>query len=388
MYSFEDLLPINDRAIGIYIHVPFCKIRCSYCDFATDLEGAGERDQYFKSLEVELNARILKSGLVVDTLYLGGGTPSLLTVTELKRLKELLKRYFDFSGLKEFTIEANPSCVNSAILKEWAKIGINRVSLGVQSFIKSELKVLGRAHLVEDNHIALEALSQSGLRFNADLMIGTPGQTLASVEKNLNILIDYGVRHISVYMLSVEPDAPWFNSVQNGKIKVCDDEDVAKMYKLVIKRCASNGIEQYEISAFSKPGEESLHNLKYWMNQTTLGFGPSAASYSRRFRYQNYRSLKRWQTQWDSECLFDSCERIHSKNAILESFMLQFRLIRGIAVKELNSAHESFPELGIKDRIDRLISRGLLQVHQDGRRVGLSIEGRLFANEVFLEFVD
>ena len=236
MYSFEDLLPTNNQAIGIYIHVPFCKIRCSYCDFATDLERVGERDQYFKSLEVELNARILRSGLVVDTLYLGGGTPSLLTVTELKRLKELLKRYFDFSGLKEFTIEANPSCVNSAILKEWAKIGINRVSLGVQSFIGSELKVLGRAHLVEDNHIALKALSQSGLRFNADLMIGTPGQTLASVEKNLNTLIDYGVKHISIYMLSVEPDAPWFNSVQNGKIKVCDDEDVAKMYKLVIKK--------------------------------------------------------------------------------------------------------------------------------------------------------
>ncbi|MEE2923958.1 MAG: hypothetical protein VX619_04175, partial [bacterium] len=180
----------------------------------------------------------------------------------------------------------------------------------------------------------------------------------------------------------------WFNSIKTGKIRVCDDEDVAKMYKLVIKRCATNGIEQYEISAFSEPGEESLHNLKYWMNEVTLGFGPSAASYSNGFRYQNYRSLKQWQSQWDTEGLFDSCERIHSKNAILESFMLQFRLVRGIAVKELTSAHECHPELGIKDRVDRLISRGLLQMRENGRRVGLSMEGRLFANEVFLEFVD
>ena len=388
MRSFEDLLPNKDHAIGLYIHVPFCKIRCSYCDFATDLERVGQREQYFKSLEAEIRTRVVRQGLLVDTLYLGGGTPSLLEIDELSRIVNLVRHYFDLSGLKEFTIEANPGGVKASVLNQWAKIGINRVSLGVQSFYESERKVLGRAHLVEDNHEALSALRESSMRFNVDLMIGTPGQTLTSVEKNLSKLIDYGAKHISVYMLSVEPDSPWFNSIQTGKIKVCDDEDVAKMYKLVIKRCATNGIEQYEISAFSKFGEESLHNLKYWMNQTTLGFGPSAASYSRSFRYQNYRSLKQWQEQWDSAGLFDSCERIHSKNAILESFMLQFRLIRGIAVKELSLAHAQYPDLGIKDRVDRLISKGLLQVCEEGRRVGLSMEGRLFANEVFLEFVD
>jgi len=352
------------------------------------LERLGQREQYLKSLEAEFKARVVRPGLLVDTLYLGGGTPSLLEIDELGRIVNLVRHYFDLSGLKEFTIEANPGGVNANVLNQWAQIGINRVSLGVQSFYETELKVLGRAHLVEENYVALRALRESGMRFNADLMIGTPGQTLLSVENNLKKLIDYGAKHISVYMLSVEPDAPWFNSVQSGKIKVCDDEDVAKMYKLVIKRCATNGIEQYEISAFSELGEESLHNLKYWMNQTTLGFGPSAASYSGSFRYQNYRSLKKWQEQWDSGGLFDSFERIHSKNAILESFMLQFRLIRGIAVKELNSAHEQYPELGINDRVDRLISRGFLQMREDERRVGLSMEGRLFANEVFLEFID
>ena len=388
MYSFEEFLPTADHMIGVYIHVPFCKIRCSYCDFATDLERKGQRDQYFKSLEAEFRSRIVNRGLMVDTLYFGGGTPSLLKADELESIIKLLGQFFDLSKLKEVTIEANPGGISSEVLNKWIQTGINRVSLGVQSFEEMELKVLGRAHLVEENHIALQALQNSDLRFNADLMIGTPGQTLVSIESNLTTLLSYDPKHISVYMLSVEPDSPWFNSIKTGKIKVCDDEDVAKMYKLVIKRCAINGIEQYEISAFSVPGEESLHNLKYWMNEVTLGFGPSAASYSQGFRYQNFRSLKQWQNQWDSDGLFDSCERMHSKNAILESFMLQFRLIRGIAVKELNSAHEQYPELGIKDRVDRLVLRGLLQKCEDGRRVGLSMEGRLFANEVFLEFVD
>ena len=388
MYSFENLLPDTNDSIGVYIHVPFCKVRCSYCDFATDLERFGQRDQFFRTLAIEFEARLVTKDLMVDTIYVGGGTPSLLTIDELRKLVTLLKRYFDLSQLREFTIEANPGGVDSEILKRWSEIGVDRVSLGVQSFVEKELKVLGRAHLVEQNHSALRSLCESGMRFNADLMIGTPGQSLVSVENNLQNLIDYGVKHLSVYMLSVEPDSPWFNSIQMGKIRVCEDEDVAKMYKLVIKTCSINGIEQYEISAFSQPGAESLHNLKYWMNEITLGFGPSAASYSRGYRYQNYRSLTNWKKQWDSKGLFASCERIHSKNAILETFMLQFRLIRGIAVKELNSAHEQYPELGIRDRIDRLVSKGLLEVCKYGHRVGLSMEGRLFANEVFLEFVD
>ncbi len=388
MYSFENLLPDTNDSIGVYIHVPFCKVRCSYCDFATDLERVGQREQFFRTLAIELEARLVTKGLVVDTIYIGGGTPSILTIDELRKLVTLLKRHFDLSQLREFTIEANPGGVDSEILKRWSEIGVDRVSLGVQSFVEKELKVLGRAHLVEQNHAALIALCDSGMRFNADLMIGTPGQSLVSIENNLQNLIDYGVKHLSVYMLSVEPDSPWFNSIRMGKIRVCEDEDVAKMYKLVIKTCSMNGIEQYEISAFSEPGAESLHNLKYWMNEITLGFGPSAASYSQGYRYQNYRSLTNWQKQWDSKGLFASCERIHSKNAILETFMLQFRLIRGIAVKELNSAHEQYPELEIKDRVDRLVSKGLLEVCKYGHRVGLSMEGRLFANEVFLEFVD
>ena len=388
MFCFKSLLPDTDAPIGVYIHIPFCEVRCSYCDFATDLEREGQRDQFFRTLEIELEARVANKGLVADTIYLGGGTPSLLTIDELKILVTLLQRYFDLGDVREFTVEANPGGINPEILQRWAEIGIDRVSLGVQSFIEKELKTLGRAHLAEQNHSALVALSESGMRFNADLMIGTPGQSLVSVKNNLQNLINYGARHLSVYMLSVESGSPWFNSVQMGKIRVCDDEDVAQMYQLVIKTCAMHGIEQYEISAFSEPGAESLHNLKYWMNDITLGFGPSAASYSKKYRYQNYRSLEQWQKQWETEGLFASYERIHSKNAILETFMLQFRLIRGIAVKELDSAHEQYPELKIKDRINRLVSRGLLQLCEHGHRVGLSMEGRLFANEVFLEFVD
>lgn len=386
--SYSHLLPQDDGAVGVYIHVPFCKIRCSYCDFATDLEKSGDRNRYFDTLEREFSLRLSDCKIPLDTIYLGGGTPSLLEVDDLRRLVRLIENYFEISHLKEFTIEANPGGVCQEVLESWRSVGIDRVSLGVQSFIAEELKVLGRAHLNEHNHAALKALSRSKMRFNTDLMIGTPNQTLESVVSNLETVIDYGCRHISVYMLSVESEAPWFESIQKGIIKVCEDSEVAEMYRKIIETCTRNGIYQYEISAFSEHGEESKHNLKYWMNETTLGFGPSAASYSGGYRYQNWRSLKAWQQQWFSDGSFMQFERIHSKNAILDTFMLQFRLVCGVAVKELNSAHYSYPELEIDKRINRLISKGLLKLCESGQRIFLSEEGKLFANEVFLEFVD
>ena len=388
LVQYSDLLPQNDDPVGVYIHVPFCKVRCSYCDFATDLEKSGDREAYFGGLERELVARLNRRKIVVDTLYLGGGTPSLLRSVDLQRLERLLNNHFDLRVLKEFTIEANPGCVSSEAISNWQRLGIDRVSVGIQSFKQSELKILGRSHLVDENYKALELLSNSGMRFNADLMIGTPGQTIGSILENLKTIINHGSKHISVYMLSVEQESPWYDLIKKGVIKVCEDSIVSEMYRRVIMECTKSGINQYEISAFSIPGEESQHNLKYWLNKPTMGFGPSAASYSGGHRYENWRQLKTWQNAWFSGGSFAICERIHAKNAILDTFMLQFRLVSGVAVKELDSAHDLYPELRIIERVNRLIKKGLLELCERQKRVFLSSEGKLFANEVFLEFVD
>jgi len=375
----------KSAGIGLYIHVPFCASRCSYCDFATDLEASGGRKLYLQTLRDEIRSYAQRH-FYLDSIYFGGGTPSLLTPQELgSTLGEVLSHWSLLEGA-EITLEANPEAVSRESLAGWVEAGFNRVSLGVQSFEQDELKTLGRGHLRFQNLRAIEALKKAELRFNLDLMLGIPHQNLASLVRSLDFAVDSGADHLSVYMLSVESGAPWFEAIAQGRVQVASDELVADFYVMTLDRLMRSGLPQYEISAFSRPGEECRHNLKYWRNEDFLGLGPSASSHFKGLRTGNHRSLLDWVAQVKNEKTQDYFEQNHSKNAILETIMLQSRLNEGLFVPKLEFWDRQFPELEIFQRLDQLKMRGLLEDVEMTCR--LTRTGLLFANEVFAQFID
>lgn len=381
----------ENSSLGLYIHVPFCSHRCAYCDFATDVESTGEREIYLEGLFQEIDQKVEylgKRGLPtkLDTLYFGGGTPSLMGVEEMDLILSRIRSRFKLDPHAEVTLETNPESVSVSRIQGWKDLGFNRVSVGIQSLNDQELRFLGRRHLREQNLIALESLANSSLRWNADLMVGLPAQSKESFEVSVEGILEFDCKHISVYMLSLEEGAPWYEAVKSGQIELADDELTVDLYNLLRSKLSIAGLEQYEISAFSAPGEESRHNLKYWQNDGYLGIGPSAGSWLFPCRFQNERSLKGWVTQIQEEALSKDFDELCAKNAFLESVMLQFRLVRGIPEEWLLVGGKTFPELKLESRLKRLQERGLLVKKDSVYR--LSEQGLLFANEVFMEFMD
>jgi oxygen-independent coproporphyrinogen III oxidase len=375
----------KSAGLGLYIHVPFCASRCAYCDFATDLEAPLQRKLYLETLVDEIRSYEGRE-FELDSIYFGGGTPSLLKPPELALiLKEVISRWPLLEGA-EISLEANPETVCKESLSQWMDAGINRISLGVQSFEQSELKALGRSHLLLENTQAIELIAKSALRFNLDLMLGIPHQSLFSLRQSLDFAVGSGAEHLSIYMLSIEPEAPWFDAINKGRIQVASDEMVAEFYNEVLDRLARLGLPQYEISAFSNGGKECRHNLKYWRNEDFLGLGPSAASHFRGLRKGNRRAILDWVSQVKNKKKPDYFEQNHSKNAILETIMLQSRLNEGLFLPKLEIWDRRFPELEIFQRLDHLMGRGLIEIFE--RTYRLTRMGLLFANEVFEQFID
>jgi oxygen-independent coproporphyrinogen III oxidase len=378
-------LRLREEFQGLYIHVPFCSSRCSYCDFATDLEAGSDRQDYLDGLcdEMENYAHL---SLRIDTIYFGGGTPSLLKPSTIHRIIEKVRNTWRDSPIDEVTLESNPETLDPDSVKSFIAAGINRFSVGIQTFCENELRVLGRKHLSSQNHLALQTLQEQGVRFNTDLMVGIPLQTRASVDKNLQYLQGYEASHISVYMLSVEEGAPWFEAIKKEKLRPLEEKLAVELYRHCIDRLHSKNLCHYEVSAFARQGEECRHNLKYWKNWEFLGLGPSAASYLDCRRFQNQRTLKKWISQLKGQEPYENFAHISSKNAILDTIMLRFRLMEGLQASQLEEWEEHFPTLRIFHRLSKLQERGLIK--KQAMRYRLTDQGLLFANEVFLEFLD
>jgi len=383
--AIPETLSLASSSQGLYIHIPFCSSRCSYCDFATDLESVGDREDYMRILFQEMES-FAKIPLFLDSIYFGGGTPSLLGEEIIGSILEAVRSHWSLSEDIEITLEANPESITPESMSGFLAGGVNRFSVGIQSFHDRELKYLGRRHLVSQNFDAIRILSEASIRCNADLMIGIPLQTRESLGENIKSLMEFDVKHVSAYMLSIEQGAPWYEAVRSGKLPMESEEQCADLYTYFLESMDSFGFTHYEISAFSLPGEECRHNLKYWRNQDYLGIGPSAASYLGNYRFQNQRGLKKWISQIKGEESFENFEYIHSKNAILDTIMLRFRLKEGLQASRLAQWNADFPELEISQKVERLETRGLIE--KQAMRYRLSNMGILFANEVFLEFLE
>ncbi len=276
---------MRNKGLSVYLHVPFCAGKCGYCSFYSKPPAAGDVAAYLDALETEIALwKGLLGPLSSRTLYVGGGTPSLLSADEWGRLIVLLEGLGDWSHLEEATVEANPSSLNDELLDIWRDSFFTRISLGVQSLDDAELEALGRRH---DARLALEAMeriARSGLRMSVDLIFGIPGQTLRSWAASLRGVLDAGARHVSAYQLTLEPDTPM-------GLRAPTLPDGYPLYRYAQWFLPRRGLIQYEISSYAPPGDECRHNLAYWKQEDVLALGPAAWGYLEGRRYANPGTL-------------------------------------------------------------------------------------------------
>jgi oxygen-independent coproporphyrinogen-3 oxidase len=392
---------LSPNSLGVYISVPFCRSKCTYCNFASGVYPAREHARYVDRLIEDLTgarAWALQMGVelpqTVDTVYLGGGTPSLLEPDLFRRLFGALRAQFVVKSDAEITVECAPGQLADATLEKIVEVGVNRISLGVQSFIDKEARETGRLHnraiVLED----LQRLPAAGIEdLNVDLIAGLPSQTFASWDESLSVLIDSGVPHASVYMLEVDEDSRLGREMLNGGARyhaglVPTEDAIARMYERAIERFGKAGINQYEISNFARAGFASRHNLRYWERRPYLGVGLDASS---ALRASVADDVLRSKTTDDLKAYLDGSNSaetawLSSDLQHEEAWFLGLRLNDGvkIAVLEEEFGHERVrPAL---DVVAKLAADGL--VTSDQKSVRLTGRGKLLSNEVFQEFLE
>ncbi len=356
--------------LGLYFHLPFCRVHCTYCAFAivTDIT---MQDRYTEALLREIDARA--SGEPVDTIYFGGGTPSRTSIDNLARIVGRFRERFDVARDVEFSLEANPEDITTESLKLWRELGVNRVSAGVQSFHDAELIPLGRIHGARTAREAVATIVKSGVRTNLDLILGLPGQDRQSFAETIDTAIALGVGHISLYMLDLEEQSPLAVQVKRGRVTLPDDELVAQLYVEAVNRLQKAGLRQYEISNFARAGEECRHNVRYWTRGQYLGFGLAAHSFVGQRRFANTRDIRRY-----IECtpdVIDFAEELTDLETKRETIFLRLRQASGIdyAVLQRLCGQEGLEwiERGLKD--------GWLR--PEGAGVAFTPAGFLLSNE-------
>ena len=379
---------------GVYLHIPFCRSRCSYCDFATDVyKSAQIVESYVSALLKEIEnfqssqseIRNPKSEIFADTVYFGGGTPSLLTPKQLEKILGAVYKKFSVANDAEVTMEMNPATVTPETLKAYKDAGVNRASFGAQTFDDAELKRLGRRHTASDVRETIELLRSAGFaNVSFDLIAGLPRQTLADWEKNLDEALKLQPEHLSLYSLEIHEATPLAEQIRSGRQPLPDEDLAAAMYELLLEKTARKNYRQYEISNFALAGCESRHNSKYWTLDAVYGFGCSAHSFDgENARYANERDTARYVAlvEKNGSAIVERTEI----DAASEFIFLGLRLTEGVDVIDFERRFKF--DLTEKYAIDlrRLEDFGLTELV--GNRLKLTSKGFLFSNEVFSAFV-
>lgn len=326
---------IRDRILGLYFHIPFCRSKCAYCDFYSFVPSGEEiMEHYVQTLLLHMQDYSDCAGdRVCDTVYIGGGTPTVLPTELLVRLVKGIKKNFNLSANPEFTIEANPATLTPDMLKKLRRAGVNRLSIGLQSGDNRELRALSRIHTRADFEQSYRMARAAGFdNISVDLMFGIPGETMDSLMRNLRYVTHLGVDHISLYNLKLEPGTPLFE--HKSELVLPDEDTEADMYLGAVEYLNSEGYPQYEISNFALPGRQSRHNLKYWNCYEYLGFGPAAHSYFNDVRFSYTRNIEAYITGVENPTadvsIIDQSEEIPARERIGEYVMLRMRLARGV----------------------------------------------------------
>lgn len=374
--------------LGIYIHIPFCKQKCYYCDFPSYAGKEACQDAYLDALlfEIRKEGRAYQDK-IVDTVFFGGGTPSVLPKEALPRIIAALRESFTLADDAEVSAEANPGTVDKEKLTAWREAGIDRISFGVQSFHDSLLRNIGRIHTAEQATDAIKLAREAGFdNINLDLIYGLPSQTVAMLEDDVKRAVSLGIEHISVYGLIVEEDTVLEAMVDEGKVTLPSDEDEEAMYDHVTTYLEDIGYHRYEISNYARDGKVCRHNLKYWQFADYLGLGSAAHSFVAGKRFANERSIEKYirrMTKEGTARLDDEAETIEELRG--EYVFLALRTTEGIDTEDFQKTFgmDFFVQYG--DIINRMMTQGLLM--RDGRYVRLTKLGMKYGNRVFAQFV-
>lgn len=379
--------------LGIYIHIPFCKQKCYYCDFVSYSNKCSEVKEYIESLKKEIEEFDF-SNYKVTSIYIGGGTPSYIDsiyiVEILSELKEKLKcNLIEFKDI-EITIEVNPGTVDTKKLNDYKKLGINRLSIGLQSTKNDILKKIGRIHTYQEFLEIYKLARETGFKnINIDLMIGIPEQKIGDLKNTLQDIIKLEPEHISVYSLIIEENTPIEKMLENGEIKLPDEDLERNMYWYVKNTLELNGYNHYEISNFAKLGKESRHNLNCWNQEEYIGFGVAAHSYLNGIRFSNTINVEEYiqhieNNRKEENIQIEESQSLEDKKN--EFMMLGFRKIQGVDIARFKEKFIDNPIFLYRENLNKLVEEGLIEV--DLNHIKLTNKGIDLANLVFEEFVD
>lgn len=376
------------RGRGLYVHVPFCARACPYCDFDFEVGRRPAIDRYFAGLAREWEVRSLDPGF--STVYVGGGTPSMLGAAGLGTLMAWIGARLPVRPA-EWTVELNPEHVDDACVEAVTRGGADRVSLGVQTWDSEGLRALGRVHDPAGASAAVRRVRAAGLRVSVDLIVGWPGQSLASLGRDVETVRDLGVAHVSIYALTIEPGTPWTKLVRRGLRRMPDEGAQTEALTTAAARLEAAGFEHYEVASYGRGAERARHNLGYWQFRDYVGLGPSAASASfdrgRVHRRTNVRSLAAWSQDPGAA----TTEDLGGEHAAAEGLWVGLRHLQGIALDGADGFLATFPQVDrrwVERRVATQVLRGNLEWKDDGRLLRLTTEGWLWHDAVGAAIVE
>jgi putative oxygen-independent coproporphyrinogen III oxidase len=378
----------NETPEAVYIHIPFCTNKCHYCDFNSYVLKGQPVDEYLDALERELEETVNKAPPgVIRTVFVGGGTPTVLTPPQMERFLRSIRTYFpQLSSDYEFTLEANPGTTDLEKLQTMLEGGVNRLSFGVQSFDASLLHAIGRIHSVDDVYRSIENARTAGFsNLSIDLIFGLPNQTLEQMRDTLDRALALELPHHSIYSLKVEENTLFHTLYERGELPLPKEEDEVDMFRLIMDRMRSAGYEQYEISNFAKPGFHSKHNTVYWRNESYYGLGAGAHGYVHGSRHVNVKGIQPYiEAARVGLPLLERFE-VEPSEAMEDFMMVGLRLLQGVLRDDFYAQFGKPLEDVFGDPIERLLQQRLIERTQGGYR--LSENGILLGNEVFGAFL-
>ena len=350
------------KNIGIYIHFPFCASKCKYCDFNSYANKNDLQREYFQALLNEIK-EYQSNKFIVDTIYIGGGTPSLMFDGCISTLMSELKKNFVIDADAEVTIECNPNSVTTIKAREWKEAGVNRVSIGLQSSSDKLLKLIGRVHTKKDYILAVDTIYNAGINnINTDCLIGLPRQKLSDVKHTLRLVTKLKCSHISVYSLIVEKNTPLEAMIESGELKLPKEEKTLGMYDYTYEFLKENGYSRYEVSNFAKKGFECKHNLHTWQMHEYLGFGAGAHGYINNTRYSNYAEIEKYIQASKTNSFVENREKISNSEKFEEVVMLGLRTKYGIDIDEIKKEFKIDLLKTKKETINNLLTNGLINL--------------------------
>ncbi len=379
---------MDDKRIGLYVHIPYCRQKCSYCDFNSYASMEGTVPEYFNALNNEISSYSdMLQGFTVKTVFMGGGTPSYVDSKYMHPLMSSLNRHMNIEGDAEISIETNPGTLTEKKLSVYREAGINRLSIGLQAWQNSLLKYLGRIHNIEDFITNYKLALKAGFNnINVDLIFGIPGQSIKDWTDTIDNISQLDITHLSCYSLKIEEGTPFGLQLEKGKLKAVEDELDREMYWLAIEKLRNNGFKQYEISNFAREGYECRHNLVYWNAEEYVGFGAGAHSYFNKKRFNNVGDIHRYSSLINNnESTIENVQAIDEQDSMSEYMILRLRLVEGVLSKDFEQRFGVALSTKYSKQIERLVSSGLADFN--GNKLRLTQKGLDLANQAFVEFI-